>query len=215
MFAYRSGVGDLQLWPFAPDSAEYRHCSETDRSHPRNARSLHRSSADPGQVEADRKIKRRSPVPRAHDGGSAEVALPASAYRMWGYSRVILGPTIEAWRNQAISVRWENQLPKRHLFEIDASSDSAMLAHQLRLSRSAPEVRAVTHLHGARSKSKDDGLPENWYTPGHSVTSHYPNEQQATTLFYHDHALCITRLNVYAGLSGFYLLRDEQEHTEL
>jgi spore coat protein A len=52
---------------------------------------------------------------------------------------------------------------------------------------------------------------ENWYTPGHSATFHYPNEQQATTLWYHDHALAITRLNVYAGLAGFYLLRDEQE----
>ncbi len=131
--------------------------------------------------------------------------------RLWGYEGKYPGPTIEAWRNQAISVRWENQLPARHLFEVNARNDSAMLAHQMRLSHSAPQVRAVTHLHGARNRSQDDGLPENWYTPGHSVTFHYPNEQQATTLFYHDHALCITRLNVYAGLSGFYLLRDEQE----
>jgi spore coat protein A len=131
--------------------------------------------------------------------------------RLWGYEGKYPGPTIEAWRNQAISVRWENQLPKRHLFEADARMHGAMVADSLRLSRSAPQVRAVTHLHGARSQSKDDGLPENWYTPGHSATSHYPNEQQATTLWYHDHALCITRLNVYAGLAGFYLLRDEQE----
>ena len=37
---------------------------------------------------------------------------------------------------------------------------------------------------------------------------HYPNDQPATTLWYHDHALGTTRLNVYAGLAGFYLLRD-------
>jgi spore coat protein A len=127
--------------------------------------------------------------------------------RLWGYEGKYPGPTIEARRNQAISVRWENQLPQRHLFEADAHTHGAMVA----MDHTAPEVRAVTHLHGARSKSQDDGLPENCYTSGHSVTSHYPNEQQATALWYHDHALCITRLNVYAGLAGFYLLRDEQE----
>ena len=41
--------------------------------------------------------------------------------------------------------------------------------------------------------------------------SHYPNDQRATTLWYHDHALGITRLNVYAGLAGFYLIRDDEE----
>jgi FtsP/CotA-like multicopper oxidase with cupredoxin domain len=35
----------------------------------------------------------------------------------------------------------------------------------------------------------------------------YPNEQAATTLWYHDHALGMTRANVYAGPAGFYILR--------
>ncbi len=54
-------------------------------------------------------------------------------------------------------------------------------------------------------------MPEKWFTPGQSALYLYPNEQQAATLWYHDHALGITRPDVYAGLSGFYLLRDEQE----
>ena len=37
----------------------------------------------------------------------------------------------------------------------------------------------------------------------------YDNTQDAATLWYHDHALGITRLNVYAGLAGFYVLQDE------
>ena len=37
----------------------------------------------------------------------------------------------------------------------------------------------------------------------------YDNDQQAATLWYHDHALGITRLNVYAGLAGFYVLQDD------
>ncbi len=35
----------------------------------------------------------------------------------------------------------------------------------------------------------------------------YPNDMRATTLWYHDHSLGITRLNVYAGPAGFYLIR--------
>ncbi|MEU8006129.1 multicopper oxidase [Catellatospora sp. NPDC049111] len=48
--------------------------------------------------------------------------------------------------------------------------------------------------HGARWK------------PG-TATFQYENDQRATTAWYHDHSLGITRLNVYAGLAGFYLLR--------
>jgi len=42
--------------------------------------------------------------------------------------------------------------------------------------------------------------------PGFSV-SQYPNVNRASTLWYHDHVLGMTRLNVYAGPAGFYLLR--------
>lgn len=39
----------------------------------------------------------------------------------------------------------------------------------------------------------------------------YTNHQPGTTMWYHDHAMALTRLNVYAGLAGFYLLRDALE----
>lgn len=45
----------------------------------------------------------------------------------------------------------------------------------------------------------------NWL-PG-SATFQYENDQRASTLWYHDHTLGMTRLNVYAGPAGFYLLR--------
>ena len=44
--------------------------------------------------------------------------------------------------------------------------------------------------------------------PGESAVYSYPNNQLPATLWYHDHAMGITRLNVYLGLAGFYLLRD-------
>lgn len=43
----------------------------------------------------------------------------------------------------------------------------------------------------------------------------YSNDQLATTLWYHDHALGITRLNVYAGLAGFYLIQDPIQDAQL
>jgi spore coat protein A len=39
------------------------------------------------------------------------------------------------------------------------------------------------------------------------ATFQYPNENRASTIWYHDHALGMTRLNVYAGPAGFYLIR--------
>jgi spore coat protein A len=74
-------------------------------------------------------------------------------------------------------------------------------------------VRTVAHLHGGQVPPESDGYPESWFTPGHSVLYHYPNSQRADTLWYHDHTVGITRLNVYAGLAGAYLLRDAEEES--
>jgi spore coat protein A len=123
--------------------------------------------------------------------------------RIWGYEGLYPGPTIEAYRGESVEIEWENHLPTNHLFEIDPNIHGAMPP--------APAVRTVPHLHGSRTSSGSDGLPEKWFTPGHSVRYLYPNDQQAATLWYHDHAVGITRLNVYAGLSGLYILRDKEE----
>ena len=51
-----------------------------------------------------------------------------------------------------------------------------------------------------------------WYVPGKSKTRYSIRiEQDAAMLWYHDHAMGITRLNVYAGLFGAYFLRDSFE----
>ncbi|KPK39416.1 MAG: hypothetical protein AMJ65_11560, partial [Phycisphaerae bacterium SG8_4] len=81
-------------------------------------------------------------------------------------------------------------------------------------------IPMVAHLHGGETPSAFDGGPDAWYTKGGRgfgvlkgpafVTKRftYPNEQEAATLWYHDHALGQTRTNVFSGLAGFYLLRD-------
>jgi spore coat protein A, manganese oxidase len=123
--------------------------------------------------------------------------------KLWGFEGQYPGPTIEALRGAPITVQWENNLPLRHILDVDPHIHGAMPP--------APAVRTVPHLHGASTTSESDGLPEKWFTPGQTARYQYPNSQQAATLWYHDHAVGITRLNVYAGLSGFFLLRDEEE----
>jgi bilirubin oxidase len=59
----------------------------------------------------------------------------------------------------------------------------------------------------ATQGSNFDQIPGFGVTPGAAIFQ-YPNTQRATTLWYHDHALGMTRANVYTGLAGFYLIRD-------
>lgn len=93
-------------------------------------------------------------------------------------------------------------------------------------------VPIITHLHGSHVNPDSDGYPEAWYlpnannipagyakhgsrfdqipgapnTPGAALFQ-YRNDQRATTLWYHDHSIGMTRANVYAGQAGFYILR--------
>lgn len=126
--------------------------------------------------------------------------------KMWLYNANVRSLIIEARRNDPIKVKWINRLPLIHLLQdyIDHSLDGAQKFI-------TPDVRNSVHLHGGEQESSSDGGPLDWFTPGQFVEYYYPNEQQATMLFWHDHAIAITRLNVYAGLSGgIYLIRDEQ-----
>jgi spore coat protein A len=121
----------------------------------------------------------------------------------WGYNGLCPGPTIEARSGEPILVEWVNELPHQHFLPIDHTLHGA--------EADQPEVRTVVHLHGGRTGPESDGYPEDWFVPGQSATCHYPNQQEAASLFYHDHAMGITRLNAVAGLTGLYLIRDQFE----
>jgi spore coat protein A len=122
---------------------------------------------------------------------------------VWGYGASCPGPTFETRHGEPILVEWVNELPLRHLFPIDYTLHGS--------EPDKPEVRTVVHLHGGRTGPESDGYPEDWFVPGQSATCYYPNQQEAASLFYHDHAMGITRLNAVAGLAGLYLIRDELE----
>jgi spore coat protein A len=123
--------------------------------------------------------------------------------RVWTFGGSFPGPTIEARSGEAVTVEWRNELPLKHFLPIDHNLHGA--------EADKPEVRTVVHVHGAKVPPESDGYPERWYTPGHSATFRYPNEQDAALLFYHDHSMGITRLNNWAGLFGLYIIRDRVE----
>ncbi len=123
--------------------------------------------------------------------------------RMWSYGPTALAPLIEARSHQPLRVEWVNSLPQRHFLPVDFSLHGC--------GRDVPEVRAVVHMHGASVPTKDDGYPDDWFVPGRSSMCHYPLEQEAAMLWYHDHAMGLNRLNIYAGLVGMMVVRDEHE----
>lgn len=155
---------------------------------------------------------------------------------VWGYGAnggpvSYPGPSFVAQKDQAITVRWINGLvdaqgnPLQHLLPVDSSlhwADPLGTGHGGHGTPYTGPVPIVSHLHGGHTRSDSDGLPDAWFTPDgpdldtspdyvgrlYNEVYTYDNDQEAATLWYHDHALGITRLNVYAGLAGYYLLRD-------
>lgn len=116
---------------------------------------------------------------------------------------MVPGPTFETHSGNAMLVQWINRLPNYHFLPIDRTLHGAGSGN--------PDVRAVVHLHGGKTPPDSDGYPEDWYPPGKSATYLYPNSQDAAVLWYHDHAMGINRLNIYAGLLGLFIVRDRFE----
>jgi len=126
------------------------------------------------------------------------------------------GPTILAQRDVPISVDWDNRLPADgHLLPLDRS----LLTEGALAGLPPGQVPVAIHLHGGHTEPGSDGLPEAWFTQNaastgpdfRSTVADYANDQPGATLWYHDHVLGMTRLNVYTGLAGFYRLRDANE----
>jgi spore coat protein A, manganese oxidase len=126
--------------------------------------------------------------------------LPGLKTTIWGYDGRFPGPTIEAHTGRSTVITLHNDLP----------------------------VPIVNHLHGGHTPAESDGYPTDLILPaGQWQTSHmldplaritrgsrdyvYPNRQRAATLWYPDHRMDFTGPQVWRGLAGFYLIRDEEE----
>ncbi|MFI7314872.1 multicopper oxidase family protein [Streptomyces hygroscopicus] len=165
---------------------------------------------------------RASPVVQDVLGGGLGLTTPVWGFgqngsrRGSGMSVSYPGPTFVAFKDRPVHVHWVNELPFRHLLPVDTTIHWAFQHTDYTIARNG--VPSVVHLHGGHTDPQSDGHPDAWYTvtgthgPRFAGTRFsYGNTQEAATLWYHDHALGITRLNVYAGLVGFYFLRDRHE----
>ena len=137
--------------------------------------------------------------------GKAEI-LPDLKTEVWGYDGIFPGPTIVSRTGRRTVVRHRNEL----------------------------DVPTVVHLHGGVVPPEHDGYPTDVVMPvcsrehrhahhgGHGELNmigegtfayEYPLEQPAATLWYHDHRMDFTGPQVYKGLAGFHLVRDDEEET--
>ncbi|MEV0278260.1 O-aminophenol oxidase PhsA [Streptomyces sp. NPDC050610] len=141
--------------------------------------------------------------------------------KVWAYEGHYPGPTIEVPRGRRLRVRWNNRLAGSYpvtAVEAVPQQGSPSPSDVPGRSGAGPlaDVAAlppwtVTHLHGAVTGGGNDGWAENAVSPGDSQLTEYPNDHRAATWWYHDHAMDITRWNVFAGLAGLYLVRDDEE----
>jgi spore coat protein A, manganese oxidase len=143
--------------------------------------------------------------------------------------------TIEAQQGHGLMVEYRNELfgVKYDQFNILADQTlmmngygSVLTGNPLTDPYKGP-IPMVVHLHGGEMPSGSDGGPSAWFMPGgtpygptyqvnQSSISTYPNQQEATTLWYHPHDDGLTRINVYTGLAGYYFLRgDDEEQAHL
>ena len=153
---------------------------------------------------------------------------------IWGYGhqkdKLITWPgrtfqvnSVSAGGPPETEVTWANALNGAHLLPVDTSLHWAYALHgYTQYSIATDGVPIITHLHGGHTDFQFDGNPEFFYNPSETVVGpqwnfvpggfttkfRYDNNVPAGNLWYHDHALGITRLNVYAGMAGFYFVRD-------
>jgi o-aminophenol oxidase len=147
--------------------------------------------------------------------------LPLS--KIWGYDGMAPGPTIEAERGHPVTVEWRNELEGPLPLVVTTAPTHAdaggvpvqcvpgLSGGTADRNTAALTGQAVVHLHGGLTPAVYDGWAENLLAPGQSAVFHYPMDQRAALLWYHDHVMGITRFDVYAGLAGLWIVRDRRE----
>ncbi|PON78728.1 Copper-resistance protein [Parasponia andersonii] len=133
---------------------------------------------------------------------------PVFAYGESKSKATVPGPTIEAVYGVDTYVTWRNHLPPKHILPWDPTIPTAVPTTR-------KGVPAVVHLHGGIDEPASDGNSNAWFTGGFREvgptwaqrTYRYRNHQQPGNLWYHDHAMGLTRVNLLAGLIGSYVIR--------
>ena len=129
-------------------------------------------------------------------------------------------PTIKGTQGRPVRVQWLNDLPNEKPTGFDPTLCEGAPADCF------PYNRIVTHVHGAHVGPESDGLAQAWFTPGFAEkglfwestrqfgpegTYFYPMDQEASTIWYHDHAVGTTHNNTNMGMAGFFPITDTNE----
>ncbi len=170
-----------------------------------------------------------------HDFAQQIPGLPNPTH-FWGYydiasglgSQRYLGGVIVATRGTPVLLTVTNQLPNTQLIPID---DTIMAGPGGQMVGDLPYNRIAVHLHGGFTPWISDGTPFQWITPGGggyqagpsftnvpgvfapqgTATYYYPMDQSARLVWYHDHAIGITRTNAYSGIASGLVITDAFE----
>ncbi|OXM65076.1 multicopper oxidase family protein [Amycolatopsis vastitatis] len=171
------------------------------------------------------------PVLRPHNRETITIPMVATRQKLhsqlpestlWTYAGHFPGPTIEVRSGRQVRISWSNEIDgKIPLVAVQGPVATAPASRPGReLDRDGYSIIegvtdlpswTVVHLHGARTNAGNDGWAHNAGLKGTSQLAEYQNRQQAMPLWYHDHAMAITRFNVHTGLAGMYLIRDDEE----
>lgn len=140
------------------------------------------------------------------------------------FDQKYLGGAIIATKNRPVLLNVTNKAPNRAIVPVDPG----LMAGPNLMVGDLPLNRIVPHLHGGATPWFSDGTPFQWYTPtgfagpsflnvpgtnppAGSAAFYYPNQQSTRLVWYHDHAVGITRTNVYLGLAAPYMIVDDFE----
>jgi FtsP/CotA-like multicopper oxidase with cupredoxin domain len=147
-----------------------------------------------------------------------------------------LGPFIQATKDRPVRIKFTNKLPTGAGGDLFLPVDKTVMGAGVGPDgvTEYTENRGTIHLHGGQTVWISDGTPHQWITPADeatvypkgvsvkpvpdmpdpgdgSMTFFYSNQQSARLLWFHDHTYGLTRLNVYAGEAGGYMLTDDTE----
>jgi len=167
--------------------------------------------------------KNLTPVPLTRGNAPAAFAnfqFDAKDKGIWHFP----APSFKGTKGRPIRIQWLNELPNTIIPGLDPTVDCSDNGPNC-----FPYNRIVTHVHGAHVGPASDGLTQGDYNPDFSYkgvkfgqtvlppaegppgTYVYPMDQEAATIWYHDHAAGNTHLNTNMGMAGFFPITDDNE----
>ncbi|MFV0457921.1 MAG: multicopper oxidase family protein [Actinomycetales bacterium] len=159
-------------------------------------------------------------------------AIPAWGFGIVNHPVTSPGPLLQARAGSTTRVRWDNALSARELpfalVVMPTDSDADPVQNHIGVEgispssppESAPVGWLATHLHGGHTEPESDGWPDHMIAPEQDQRCRYAATDDnadlglvklGPALWYHDHAMGATRLHVYSGLSGGFLVRHPAE----